>query len=126
MDSCFLKFGFPLSLRMNRTTSKANSRQGGIGLWPIPDIRTFLPKSSGSLPVISTIPGEEGGNRLNEHRLTSGKMDPKTIPTVSPEPAGGVDVHPVVQEARNTLFCPFHDKFHAVIFKGVKNISDTL
>ena len=30
------------------------------------------------------------------------------------------------REAKSTLFCPSHEKFHTVVFKGVRNISDTL
>ena len=28
----------------------------------------------------------------------------------------------VGQEARNTLFCPFQEKFHTVVLRGVRNI----
>ena len=32
----------------------------------------------------------------------------------------------VDQEAKKSSFCPSHEKFHTFVFKGVRNISDTL
>ena len=31
----------------------------------------------------------------------------------------------LAQEVQNTLFCPLHEKFHAVVLKRVRNMSDT-
>ena len=31
----------------------------------------------------------------------------------------------LLQEARNTLFCPSPEKLHTVVLQGVRNISDT-
>ena len=37
-----------------------------------------------------------------------------------------LDLLSMILEAINTSFCPAHEKFHTVVFKGVRNISDTI
>ena len=49
--------------KANRSKNKAHSRQGDTGFFLIPNIDTFLPKSLGYSPVISTIPGKEAEHR---------------------------------------------------------------
>ena len=39
---------------------------------------------------------------------------------------GGVLSGDIGQEARSTIFCHSQKKFHTVVLKGVRNISDTL
>ena len=68
----------------NRSKSKANSRQGDTGCLRIPHTGTFLPKSSGYLPAISTIPGKEenhGGPGLpqRESSLSGGHEQKITV-----------------------------------------------
>ena len=72
------------ALKRTGSRSTVNSMQRGAGLWLIPNIGTLLPKSFGHLPVIS-ISSWRGGKSGYEHHQILSKMDPKNIPSVSPE-----------------------------------------
>ena len=39
-------------------------------------------------------------------------------------PVQHVDDPQVAEEARNTPFCPSQEKFHTVVLRGVRNISE--
>ena len=71
----------------------------------IPNTGTFLPKSFGDLPAMSTIPGSEENHG-------SGTLDPKNILRVSPEEMQLEDAHGDVRKQMANL-----DKMKAMSYK---------
>ena len=99
---------------------------------PIPNIGTFLPRSFGYyLPVISTIPGDEEIEGLRITSIQARRVGKTYIlfhqngDLFHAGPHGAL-APSAPQEAKNNQFCPFHEKFHTVVLKGVRNISGTL
>ena len=105
---------------------------------------TTLPKVpldfKGAIAMLDSLDQRILGSRPDVHfsllrRMLVKKLEVCFAPARPAGGAGGTQQSPppaasgaagAAQEVRNFLFCPSQEKFHTVVLKGVRNISDAL